>query len=88
MFYRATMVNGQHVFADCENVPLSSPLLHMCVCCPYVTYIDLERHDCTCVRVAPWPWMKYELECVQSYDNQQLTRIYNYNLFLQCTVFE
>lgn len=31
---------------------------------------------------------EYELECEQSYDNQQLTRIYDYNLFLQCTVFE
>lgn len=51
LFYRVGIVNGRRVFLDCENVSITSPRVYMCLCCPYVTYIDTTRNDCTCTRI-------------------------------------
>ncbi|XP_052097997.1 uncharacterized protein LOC127732853 [Mytilus californianus] len=47
----AARINGQMVFPDCDNVSITSSLVRMCVCCPYVTYIDLTRDDCACTEM-------------------------------------
>ncbi|XP_052097978.1 uncharacterized protein LOC127732837 [Mytilus californianus] len=52
MCNRVGIVNGRRVFQDCDNVSITSPRAYMCLCCPYVTYIDTTRNDCTCTRMA------------------------------------
>ncbi|CAC5394853.1 unnamed protein product [Mytilus coruscus] len=52
MCNRVGRLNGRMVFLDCDNVSINSPRAYMCVCCPYVTYIDTTRNDCACTRMA------------------------------------
>ncbi|XP_063420750.1 uncharacterized protein LOC134705967 [Mytilus trossulus] len=45
------IVNGAQVFTDCNNIHIHSPLAYVCVCCPWVTQIDLKGHDCACTKM-------------------------------------
>lgn len=48
---KAAVVNGQRVFADCNNVHITSPLVYVCVCCPGVTEINLNSNQCACTKM-------------------------------------
>ncbi|XP_063402449.1 uncharacterized protein LOC134686697 [Mytilus trossulus] len=46
--------NGRWVLTDCDNVHITSPLVYLCVCCPWVTSIDLNGNECACSRMQDW----------------------------------
>ncbi|CAC5424300.1 unnamed protein product [Mytilus coruscus] len=48
------MRNGEWILTDCKNRHITSPMVYQCVCCPWVTSIDLARNDCACTRMGEW----------------------------------
>ncbi|XP_071135831.1 uncharacterized protein [Mytilus edulis] len=46
---RQAMINRVIVFRDCNNVHIISPLVHRCICCSWVTSINLASGDCQCM---------------------------------------
>ncbi|XP_052090101.1 uncharacterized protein LOC127726690 [Mytilus californianus] len=46
--------NGQWILTDCGNTHITSPLVYICVCCPWVTTIDRNGNECACSRMQDW----------------------------------
>lgn len=44
-------VNQQYVFADCNNVHITSPLVYRCQCCPAATSIVVNGNQCACSKM-------------------------------------
>lgn len=51
VFFRQAIRHGTTVLTDCNNVHITSPLVHRCICCSWVTSINLASGDCRCVRM-------------------------------------
>ncbi|XP_052090102.1 uncharacterized protein LOC127726691 [Mytilus californianus] len=46
--------NGRWILTDCGNIQITSPMVYQCLCCPWVTSIDMTGGDCYCVRREEW----------------------------------
>ncbi|XP_063402215.1 uncharacterized protein LOC134686478 [Mytilus trossulus] len=46
---RPETINGVGVFTDCNNVRITSPLVYQCICCSWVTSINVASGDCRCM---------------------------------------
>ncbi|CAC5386124.1 unnamed protein product [Mytilus coruscus] len=46
--------NGHLILSDCGIIQITSPMVYQCLCCPWVTFIDLAEDDCTCHRKMGW----------------------------------
>lgn len=39
--FKRRRINGQWILTDCGNIQITSPMVYQCICCPWVTSIDL-----------------------------------------------